>query len=147
MAAAYEGCLLFGVTFLAAYLWLALLQWRWPLSGTRLTVFQGYIFVVIGVYFTYFWHRSGQTLAMKTWRIRLVTRQDGHLSLGRTVWRYLLSWWGVIPGTVVGDLSGSHMMGAAWFLGCCLINWGWAFVDPERQFLYDRWAQTRLRPA
>ncbi len=39
-------------------------------------LFQGYILSVLFIYFSTFWLRSGQTLAMKTWRIRLV-RQNG----------------------------------------------------------------------
>ena len=34
-----------------------------------------FLFLVLGVYFVWFWSRSGQTLAMQTWHIRLVTRE------------------------------------------------------------------------
>lgn len=144
MSAAYEACLLFGVTFIAAYLWLALLQWRWPLSGLRLTLFQIYVYLIIGLYFVYFWRLSGQTLAMKTWRICLRTQTGQRLGVGRSIWRYMLIWWGVFPSAVVANLAADPTVGAAGFIGCCVLSWAWALVDPDRQFLYDRLARTRL---
>ena len=49
-----------------------------PATGERITwgifgvvVFVGWM-VTIGVFFCYFWHKSGQTLGMKTWRIKIV---------------------------------------------------------------------------
>jgi uncharacterized RDD family membrane protein YckC len=39
-------------------------------------VLQAHCFIVLLIYFLWFWSNGGQTLAMKTWRLRLVTR-DG----------------------------------------------------------------------
>ena len=40
-------------------------------------VLQAFLFVVLGIYFIWFWSHGGQTLAMKTWHIRLVDRDGG----------------------------------------------------------------------
>ena len=62
----YEGILLFGVVFIAGYLFSALTQFKGnPASPLRLG-FQFAIFVAIGVYFVWCWRSSGQTLPMKT---------------------------------------------------------------------------------
>lgn len=48
-----------------------------PATGERVTwgtfgivVFAGWVFTV-GYFFCYFWHKSGQTLGMKTWRMKM----------------------------------------------------------------------------
>lgn len=84
---------------------------------------QLYLASLAGVYFVYQWRRSGQTLPMKTWRLRLVPRNGGALSLGQAVRRYCLA------------LAGLLALGA---------GFAWAFVDPEHQFLHDRLAGTRI---
>ena len=73
----YEGMLLFGVVFIAGYLFSALSQTRHALDNRP--GLQAFLFLVLGIYFTWFWHR-GQTLAMKTWHIRVVDRQGLPLS-------------------------------------------------------------------
>lgn len=139
----YEFCLLFAVTFVAGYALLALLQWQWPLDPLRHAVFQAYLLAVIGLYFTWFWHRSGQTLAMKTWHVRLVAR-DGRLpGTGRAWARYGLIWWGLVPAAAVG-WTGHDEAAAATLLATFALNWAWALIDRDRQFLQDRLAGTRL---
>ncbi len=43
----------------------------------------------VGFFFVYFWARSGQTLGMKAWRLRL-QNQDGSLISKKTGWKRLL---------------------------------------------------------
>ena len=62
---------------------------------------------------------------MKTWRIRVVTRDGGALSVSVALRRYLL---------------------ALISLGVCGLGFAWALVDKDRQFLHDRLAGTRLVP-
>ncbi|MCB2261913.1 MAG: RDD family protein [Candidatus Thiosymbion ectosymbiont of Robbea hypermnestra] len=52
-----------------------------------------YLIAIIGLFFTFFWVRGGQTLGMRTWRLRLV-REDGRPlrprdALRRLVWATL----------------------------------------------------------
>ena len=68
----YEGMLMFGVVFIAGYLFSALTQTRNALDNRHWQ--QAFLFVVFGIYFTWFWSK-GQTLAMKTWHIRVVDSQ------------------------------------------------------------------------
>ena len=66
----YEGILMFGVVFIASYLFDTLSQSRHALANRGLRM--GFLFVVFGIYFGWFWSR-GQTLAQKTWHIRVVS--------------------------------------------------------------------------
>ncbi len=116
----YEGILLSAVLFLSSYLFLSVA--RDAQSGLPRVVFQIYLVAVCGAYFVFCWARAGQTLPMKTWRIRLVTEKGGSPSAGRAARRYLLA----IPGM----LSGVSLL--------------WAPFDRDRQFLHDRLAGTRI---
>ena len=68
----YEGMLLFGVVFVPGWLFSTLGQVRDAMDARR-PLLQAFLFVVFGIYFTWFWAK-GQTLAMKTWKIRVVDR-------------------------------------------------------------------------
>lgn len=41
--------------------------------------FQLYLLAVISGYFLYFWKKSGQTVGMKAWRIKLISQYDRQL--------------------------------------------------------------------
>ncbi len=138
----YEGMLMFGVVFIAGYLFSTLTQTRHALDNRHLQ--QGFLFVVFGIYFTWFWAK-GQTLAMKTWHIRVVDRQGHALSQPRALLRYLLSWLWLLPPLAVSGLVG--LPGGE--LTVLLFGWIaiWALLSrfhPERQFLHDALAGTRL---
>ena len=99
----YEGILLFGVLFIASYLFSSLSQTRHALDNRVPQM--AFLFLVLGIYFVWFWAR-GQTLAMKTWHIRLVDRQGARVSQKQALLRYLLSWlWFVPPLALVWILG------------------------------------------
>jgi uncharacterized RDD family membrane protein YckC len=80
----YEGMLMFGVVFMAGYLHSALSQSRHALDNRH--GLQLFLFIIFGIYFSWFWHK-GQTLAMKTWHIRIVSRSGQPLTQGRALLR------------------------------------------------------------
>jgi uncharacterized RDD family membrane protein YckC len=140
----YEGVLLFGVLMLAAYLFSSLAQQRHALAGRGLLQF--YLFLVLGIYFVWFWTHGGQTLAMKTWRIRLVTRDGGAVSQARALARYVLSWLWFMPALLVAWASGwlpLWVQFACLGVGVCLYA-ALSRADADRQFLHDRLCATRL---
>lgn len=137
----YEGILLFGVAFIAAYLFLALTQSKYPIPSPMRLVFQGYMFVVMGIYFVWCWRHGGQTLPMKTWKMRLVSPSGGTLSLARAWWRYTMVWACLLPALVL------YSFGYKWGLTLLPLPLAWALFDPERQFLHDRLARTSIAAA
>ncbi len=138
----YEGILMFGVVFISGYLFDSLSQSRHALDLRALRM--GFLFVVFGIYFTWFWAK-GQTLAMKTWHIRLRDRHGAPVTQARALWRYVLSWlWFLPPLAIVGPLG----LGAG---EITVITLGWVAVwallsrfHPQRQFWHDALAGTRL---
>ncbi len=138
----YEGMLLFGVIFIAGYLFSALTQTRHALDNRH--VQQAFLFVVLGIYFTWFWAK-GQTLAMKTWHIRVVDVQGRALTQRRALLRYLLSWlWFLPPLAAVAPFNLSGAESAVIVVGWIAV---WALLSrfhPGRQFWHDALAGTRL---
>jgi uncharacterized RDD family membrane protein YckC len=92
-------------------------------SGWRRHALQLWVIAVAGAYFMWFWTHGGQTLPMKTWKMRLVRADGAEVSFWRALHRYLLA-----------------------VLGLAALGLGflWALVDRERQFLHDRLAGTAL---
>lgn len=138
----YEGMLLFGVVFMAGYLFSTLTQTRHALDNRHLQ--QAFLFLVFGIYFVWLWAK-GQTLAMKTWHIRVVDRQGRPLTQARALLRYVLSWLWFLPPLAVGGAFGLP----AGELSVIVIGWVaiWAILSrfhPQRQFLHDALAGTRL---
>jgi uncharacterized RDD family membrane protein YckC len=138
----YEGVLLFGVLFIAGYLFSTLSQTRNALDNRHLQ--QAFLFVVLGIYFTWFWAK-GQTLAMKTWHIRLVDRMGHPVTQARALLRYVLSWLWFLP--VLAAIAPFKLSGAE--AAVILTGWVvmWALLSrfhPERQFWHDALAGTRL---
>lgn len=138
----YEGMLMFGVVFIAGYLFSTLTQTRNALDNRHLQ--QAFLFVVFGIYFTWFWSK-GQTLAMKTWHIRVVDAQGRALSQGRALLRYLFAWLWFLPPLALGGLFA--LPGAE--LAVITIGWiaVWAILSrfhALRQFPHDALAGTRL---
>ncbi|QDL54853.1 RDD family protein [Rhodoferax aquaticus] len=138
----YEGMLMFAVYFLAAYLFGALSQTRHGLDNRH--ALQGFLFVVAGIYFVWFWSK-GQTLAMKTWNIRIVDNSGNPISQLRALSRYALSWlWFLPPFAAVAPFHLSIPEILTLVLGWIAF---WALLSrlqPNRQFLHDAMAGTRL---
>jgi hypothetical protein len=91
----YEGVLLFGVVMFAGYLYSSLTQQRHALHGMH--GLQAFVFVVLGIYFVWFWSKSGQTVAMKTWHVRLVDKAGQAVTQQRALARYALCWVWFVP--------------------------------------------------
>jgi uncharacterized RDD family membrane protein YckC len=138
----YEGLLMFGVVFIAGYLFGTLSQTRNAMDNRH--ALQAFLFVVFGIYFVWFWAK-GQTLAMKTWDIRVVDRAGQPITQARALLRYLLSWLWFLPALAAiapFKLSGSESV-------VIIVGWVavWAILSrfhPQQQFWHDALAGTRL---
>lgn len=140
----YEGVLLFGVVMISGLLWSVLTNQRNALQGA--TGMQAFLFVVLGVYFVYFWSKRGQTLAMQTWHIRLVTRDGSVPRWPRALARYLLSWLWFLPALALLHFAGVQGGGPTTVvvLVGVLAYAVLTRLHPERQYLHDVFCGTRL---
>jgi uncharacterized RDD family membrane protein YckC len=117
----YEILLLIAVMLLAGGTAAALAQITDPALTQPLT--RVIAVVTCTAYFAWQWHHSGQTLPMKTWRMRLEAIDGSRVTLPRALLRTMLATAGYL------------------LLGISVI---WALIDSDRQFLHDRLAGTRL---
>src|SRR6218665_3509542 len=85
----YEGLLMFGVFLIGGYLFGTLSQTRNGLDNRH--ALQAFVCLVAGIYFTWFWAR-GQTLAQKTWHLRVGDKTGRAVTEARAPLRYLLCW-------------------------------------------------------
>jgi uncharacterized RDD family membrane protein YckC len=86
-------------------------------------VLLAHLFLILLLYFVWQWIRGGQTLAMKTWRIRLVANDGGPVTPNTALLRYTVAWIGILP------------------LGLSFL---WSLVDRDGLYLHDRLSGTRL---
>ncbi len=117
----YEILLLIAVALFAGGTAAALAQITNPAHTRQFT--RVIAIAACAAYFAWQWQRSGQTLPMKTWRIRLETVDGTRVAGPRALLRAILATAGYL------------------LLGVSVI---WAFIDHDRQFLHDRLAGTRL---
>lgn len=137
----YEGMLMFGVVFIAGYLFGTLSQTRNALDNRH--ALQAFLFVVFGIYFTWFWAK-GQTLAQKTWLIRVVDKAGAPITQARALLRYVLSWVWFLPPLAAYALGFGAVEVLVLLGGWVAI---WAILSrfhPQRQFWHDALAGTRL---
>ena len=122
----------FGVMFydsilLIAVLFFASLPIVIPLSITTehylYPFFIAYIYLVGFLFFGWFWTHGGQTLGLKTWRIKLTSDTSNSVSWKQALLRYIAS------------------------LLCWLslgIGFIWCYTNRERLAWNDLWSNTRL---
>lgn len=92
-------------------------------AGAWVYAYRAGLIGVIGGYYLINWLRSGQTLGMRAWRLRVVSDAGRPLALKAALLR-----------AVFGALA---WMPAA--LGVL-----WLYVDPDHLALHDRWSRTRV---
>ena len=101
------------------------------------------VFAAGALYFGWMWSGGRRTLPMKTWRINLVLRDGAAVDPKTALIRYAAAWIG--PGLAllayIALKSTGYGKHALWLLG---LGYAWALIDPDRQFLHDRIAGTRI---
>jgi uncharacterized RDD family membrane protein YckC len=147
----YEALLLVALLFGENFLLLPLISPRHP-GGTQPLIVPDLptrailfcaLFATAAIYFVWCWTGGRRTLPMKTWRMRLVDRNDAPLNYKTAFARYLAAWIG--PGLALLTYVAMRPIGlGAVAIVPLALNYLAAFVDPERQFLHDRIAGTRI---
>lgn len=81
-------------------------------------------------FYVWFWHKSGQTLGMLAWRLRVIDEAGGSVGWNQAVLRWVLAW------------PAFFLLGLGYF---------WLYLDPGHNALHDRFSHTRVvllpRPA
>ena len=150
VALVYESLLYTALILFVGFLTIPLLPPAVPgASGLRVPNMPGrvlsfaLVFAAGAVYCVTFWTGGRRTLPMKTWWLRLVRADSRPLDRRTALVRYLAAWIGpaLALALYVALLPTGYSAHALWLVG---LNFLWALVDPERRFLHDRIAGTRI---
>jgi len=125
-ACVYELLLLLALWMLCTLMFVSL--FGDATSHYKRSFLQLFLWLVTGAYFVWCWTKTGQTLATKTWKIKLVTQnlanqQNIILNKRQAIIRYALA-------------SASILV--------CGLGFIWALVDKDRLFLHDRLLKMRF---
>lgn len=86
-------------------------------SGWARLAFQIYLLVVAFVFFGWFWVHGGQTLGMRSWRLRLISEEDKAVGWKTALVRFMAA---LLSGLVAG------------------LGYLWALVDARHRTWHDR---------
>jgi len=117
----YEGLVIFSILLIGFLLpQIVLSGFGWVVGAKALWV---HVLLLLMAYFLWCWLNGGQTLPMKTWKLRVVDESGRPVRPLQAVLRYLAAWPSIL------------------LLGIGLL---WALFDKDKQFLHDRIAGTRI---
>lgn len=118
----YDSLLLTALLMVVSFVYLPLAG-RMLSSGVNRPLYQLLLLAVSYAYFAGFWVRGGQTLGLRTWKLRLIDYDGGPVTWAQATWRFL----------------------ATMFSWLCLgLGFLWVLVDPEKLAWHDRLSNTRL---
>lgn len=140
----YEAMLLFAIGFATTWVYSVMTGQRHALAG-RLGLI-AVLGVVFMAYFAYCWVKSGQTVAMQAWHVRLVDRRGEPIGWPRAVMRFVLSLLWFAPALLGAYLLDMHSLGAIFgSLGAGVAAYALlSYLHPRRQFLHDAICGTEL---
>jgi uncharacterized RDD family membrane protein YckC len=106
--------------------------------------------LLVFAYFGWCWTRSGQTLGMRAWRLRLETEPGRRLGWMAAAGRYLLGislFWLACVGAwyLCAARSQLAQAGAATLVAPLVLNFAWIPFDRERRSLMDLVGRARMR--
>lgn len=148
----YEMLVLFGVlafTFLVPHLIIGVLFEVTAPSA----ILMAHVYLVLAFYFMWYWTKTGQTLAMQTWRIQLVNVDGAIMKRSQALMRFAIGSLWLIPAALLLfiniKLNPSMSMGGSVsiiFFSITLFLWPLSAVldRKNRQSIPDRWSGTRL---
>lgn len=144
----YEVVLLVALALVAGFVLIPLVT---PVRTPSLTIPPVFVramtFCVLAagaaMYFTWLWSDGRRTLPQKTWRLALVDRRGAPLTRRTALLRYAAGWVG--PGAAIAAYAALRPAGLGRYAApLLLVNYAWALVDRDGQFLHDRLAGTRV---
>jgi uncharacterized RDD family membrane protein YckC len=148
----YEMLVLFGVlafAFLVPHLTIGVL---FEVTAPS-TILMAHLYLVLAFYFMWYWTKKGQTLAMQTWRIQLVSEDGSIMKRSQALMRFAIGSLWLIPAAlllfIIIKMNPSISMGGSVsiiFFSITLFLWPLSAVldRKNRQSIPDRWSRTRL---
>ncbi|MDH3514667.1 MAG: RDD family protein [Gammaproteobacteria bacterium] len=118
----YDSLLLLALLMMLSYPYVWLTGGGHPDRIVK-TAYQIYLLAICFFFYAGFWVRGGQTLGLRSWRLKLV-RNDG--------------------GPITWSLAMKRFACACISLLCLGLGFLWVIFDRDKQAWHDRWSGTRL---
>ncbi len=118
----YDALLLLALLMLGSFLYVPITGIVLPAPLGR-TLYQIFLLAISFFYFTGFWVHGGQTLGLRTWKLRLVAHDGSSVTWPQATQRFALA-------------------SVSWL--CFGLGFLWVLVDREKLAWHDRFSGTRL---
>jgi uncharacterized RDD family membrane protein YckC len=118
----YDGLLLLALLMMLSY------PYVWLTGGAKpgllvKTLYQLYLLAICFFYYTGFWVRGGQTLGLRTWRLKLVRNDGGLITWSIALKRFAFAWLSLL---------------------CLGLGFLWVLYDRDKLAWHDRLSGTKL---
>ncbi|NVK36915.1 MAG: RDD family protein [Gammaproteobacteria bacterium] len=117
----YDALLVLGLWFLVGIIFVAANQGEH--ANPHNPFLPSALFIVTLWFNTHFWRRGGQTLGMRAWRLRLLNRNKGPLTLTQCLLRFLVS------------IASLGLLGLGYI---------WLLFDKDKLTWHDRYSDTQV---
>lgn len=118
----YDSLLLLALLMMLSYPYVWLTGGDKPDLIVR-TLYQLYLLVICFFYYAGFWVRGGQTLGLRTWRMKLVSNDSGSITWAMALKRFVYALLSLI---------------------CLGLGFLWVLHDRDKLAWHDRWSGTKL---
>jgi len=118
----YDSLLLIALLMMLSY------PYVWLTGGEKpglliKTAYQLYLLAICFFFYTSFWVRGGQTLGLRSWRLKLVRNDGGPITWMIAFKRFAFAWVSLL---------------------CLGLGFLWVIYDRDKLAWHDRWSETRL---
>lgn len=118
----YDGLLLLALLMMLTY------PYVWLTGGAKpgllvKTLYQLYLLAICFFYYSGFWVRGGQTLGLRTWRLKLVRNDGGPITWSIASKRFAFAWLSLL---------------------CLGLGFLWVMYDRDKLAWHDRLSGTKL---
>jgi len=118
----YDSLLLIALLMMLSY------PYVWLTGGDKpglvmKTAYQFYLLAICFFFYTSFWVRGGQTLGLRSWRLKLVRNDGGPITWAIAFKRFAFAWVSLL---------------------CLGLGFLWVIYDRDKLAWHDRWSGTRL---
>ena len=117
----YDGLCLFSLFFLATLILVVFTDGE-AVTGNNL-IYNSFLFFIAYLYFVWHWVNGGQTLGMRAWHIKLISRGMDQMNWRNATGRFCL---------------------ALFSLASFGLGFAWAFFDKEKLTFHDRYSRSLL---
>jgi len=133
----YESLMVFSLLVFFGYAFSASTQFKGT-PGTLRWMFQGWLILILALYFSWFWSHNRRTLPMKTLEMRVVDTHGNPIGYQRACARFL-----VAVLCLIGPLAAARYGGSAWLL-LYIAPGAMAILDRQKRAPHGWLSGTRL---